>query len=149
MYFSELGIQSFDLSIFKKIDLDLVDLWKRSTVIKLISLIFEKDRINHFQDRIDLPITKNDRFDRKNVFFVCFSQINLIDSIFLKIESIFRSQKNNRFDRKTDDRIPNPGIFLPRVICLLMLPLCITCSRMPPTTLPTWPLSSRFSFYSL
>ena len=50
---SGLGIWSFDLfdllifSIFKKVDCDrmyLNDLWKRSTVIKLISLFFEKDQ---------------------------------------------------------------------------------------------------------
>ena len=84
------------------------------------------------RDCIDLSIAKNNRFDRekKSIFrmffdsfppFLC-QKIESLPSIFdffLKIDtidslsSIFRSvdHKKDRFDRKTDYRIPNTEIF--------------------------------------
>ena len=98
------------------------------------SSIFSKDRrdrTDRFQDKIDLLITKNNRFDgEKYEIFVCFWQFSPLfmpkDRIapvhlrfFLKIDtidslsSIFRSvdHKKDWFDWKTDYRIPNTEIF--------------------------------------
>ena len=94
---------------FKKIDRDritLVVLLNRSTVIESLSSIFIKDR----KVRIDpvhmlirstvsesIPsIFKKDRRDRFDLFH---------DWIDLTIT------KNDRYERKTDDRIPNPAAF--------------------------------------
>ena len=102
-------LRSFDLRSFNLRSLDLrsfniFDLLKRSTVIELISSIFEKDWFNLFQDRIDLWITKNNWFDKKCIWtapvdlqsnWLCrtLKKIDRIDSIFFKIEAILWSQK--------------------------------------------------------
>ena len=61
---------------------DLFDLYKRSTVIKLITSIFEEYGLDQFA-LVDL-----------------WKRSTVIESILIT--------KNNRFVRKTDDRIPNP-----------------------------------------
>ena len=69
--------RSVIFSIFKKINRDptyIVDLWKRLTVLESLTSIFEKDQFDLCQHRIDLSITKNEQFNKKNIFFVCFWQ---------------------------------------------------------------------------
>ena len=130
-HLSGLGIRSFNLSIFdlliflifKKIVCDriyLVNPWQRLTVIESIFRYFNKKTIN--------------LIEKKNIFFLMFltvflllcQKIKSLPSIFdiLKIDGIDllslifkqdwawlyqsrRSLKNDRFDKKNDDQIPN------------------------------------------
>ena len=74
--------------------------------LTLFPLLMPKDQIAPFDLRSFLKI---DGIDSLSSIFENIER-DRIDRIF-KIQSIFRSTitKNDRFDRKTDDRMPNPA----------------------------------------
>ena len=102
--FSGLGIRSFDL----------FDLYKRSTVIvsifrsqKTIDSIERKKYFSYVFWQFSPLFMPKDRIAPVHLRF--FLKIDTFDSL----SSIFRSvdHKKDRFDRKTDYRIPNTEIF--------------------------------------
>ena len=65
--FAGLGIRSFDPSIF---NLSIFSIFKKDRPwLNRSCWSFSKDRFDHFQDRVDRSITKNDRF-------ICFWQFS-------------------------------------------------------------------------
>ena len=125
--FAGLGIRSFNPSIF---NLSIFSIFKKDRPwLNRSCWSFSKDRFDHFQDRVDRSITKNDRF-------ICFWQFSpllcqkieslpSIFDLFKRLTWSIRScrsfsrlnrsidlsiTKDDRFDQKTDDRISNPDL---------------------------------------
>ena len=112
-------------SIFEKINrdqIDYVNLWKRSNVIdhKKRWILWRK-----FCKFFPLFYAKrSNRSCRSSIFITdlqdwfalvaLYERTTMIDSIFFKINSIFRPQKMTDSIKKTDDQIPNRVFFWPR-----------------------------------
>ena len=95
----DFDLRTFDLSIFELLIFRSSNFRsflssKRSTVIESLSSYFTKDR--SWSNRSRRYFLKIEKIERSKIER-------------LKNRKIFRSQKNDQFDRKTEDLIPNPA----------------------------------------